>query len=155
MDSWLYWSFFIILYIIPQLIQKLLPKIFLPGRESNPGLPRDRRRYSPLYYQGRDVWISVHEGLHLLILAYHAMKNIYTLYTCIWFSIFWTLRLTFSKKSFGLAWEDKRVWIIQNGYSSPIKMFINRLRFRVLWTLLYNLVKCWACSHYHLLQWLM
>ena len=24
----------------------------LPGGESNPGLPRDRRRYSPLYYRG-------------------------------------------------------------------------------------------------------
>ena len=24
----------------------------LPGRELNPGLPRDRRGYSPLYYQG-------------------------------------------------------------------------------------------------------
>ena len=27
-------------------------KILLPDRESNPGLPRDRRRYSPLYYRG-------------------------------------------------------------------------------------------------------
>ena len=27
-------------------------KSTLPGRESNPGLPRDRRRYSPLYYRG-------------------------------------------------------------------------------------------------------
>ena len=27
-------------------------KIALPGRESNPGLPRDRRRYLPLYYRG-------------------------------------------------------------------------------------------------------
>ena len=25
----------------------------LPDGESNPGLPRDRRGYSPLYYQGR------------------------------------------------------------------------------------------------------
>ena len=25
---------------------------FLPGGESNPGLPRDRRGYSPLYYRG-------------------------------------------------------------------------------------------------------
>ena len=24
----------------------------LPGGESNPGLPRDRRGYSPLYYRG-------------------------------------------------------------------------------------------------------
>ena len=27
----------------------------LPGGESNPGLPRDRRRYSPLYYRGQDT----------------------------------------------------------------------------------------------------
>ena len=27
-------------------------KKLLPGGESNPGLPRDRRRYSPLYYRG-------------------------------------------------------------------------------------------------------
>jgi hypothetical protein len=26
-------------------------KFGLSGRESNPGLPRDRRRYSPLYYR--------------------------------------------------------------------------------------------------------
>ena len=29
----------------------LLRKV-LPDRESNPGLPRDRRGYSPLYYRG-------------------------------------------------------------------------------------------------------
>ena len=27
-------------------------KKVLPGGESNPGLPRDRRGYSPLYYRG-------------------------------------------------------------------------------------------------------
>ena len=27
----------------------------LPGGESNPGLPRDRRGYSPLYYRGLDT----------------------------------------------------------------------------------------------------
>ena len=27
-------------------------KFSLPVRESNPGLPRDRRGYSPLYYRG-------------------------------------------------------------------------------------------------------
>ena len=27
-------------------------KVYLPGGESNPGLPRDRRGYSPLYYRG-------------------------------------------------------------------------------------------------------
>ena len=31
---------------------ELEKKRFLPGGESNPGLPRDRRRYSPLYYRG-------------------------------------------------------------------------------------------------------
>ena len=34
----------------------------LPGRESNPGLPRDRRRYLPLYYRGLAV---------VLMLVYH------------------------------------------------------------------------------------
>ena len=37
-------------------MQKLifLEKVLdLPGGESNPGLPRDRRGYSPLYYRGR------------------------------------------------------------------------------------------------------
>ena len=29
----------------------------LPDRESNPGLPRDRRGYSPLYYRGLDYSI--------------------------------------------------------------------------------------------------
>ena len=29
----------------------------LPGGESNPGLPRDRRGYSPLYYRGWDEMI--------------------------------------------------------------------------------------------------
>ena len=27
----------------------------LPDRESNPGLPRDRRGYSPLYYRGLGI----------------------------------------------------------------------------------------------------
>ena len=27
-------------------------KLLLPGGESNPGLPRDRRGYLPLYYRG-------------------------------------------------------------------------------------------------------
>ncbi len=31
---------------------KARPKKKLPDRESNPGLPRDRRRYLPLYYRG-------------------------------------------------------------------------------------------------------
>ena len=30
--------------------------MFLPDRESNPGLPRDRRRSSPLDYRGIGGW---------------------------------------------------------------------------------------------------
>ena len=33
-------------------LRKYLMKILLPEGESNPGLPRDRRGYSPLYYRG-------------------------------------------------------------------------------------------------------
>ena len=33
-------------------VGKRKKKLGLPGRESNPGLPRDRRRYLPLYYRG-------------------------------------------------------------------------------------------------------
>ena len=32
--------------------RKSHPKISLPDGESNPGLPRDRRGYLPLYYRG-------------------------------------------------------------------------------------------------------
>ena len=32
-----------------------LLKLVLPGGESNPGLPRDRRGYSPLYYRGLNI----------------------------------------------------------------------------------------------------
>ena len=35
-------------------IQICTKKIDLPDRESNPGLPRDRRGYWPLYYRGLD-----------------------------------------------------------------------------------------------------
>ena len=34
------------------LLGKGKKKFNLPGGESNPGLPRDRRGYSPLYYRG-------------------------------------------------------------------------------------------------------
>ena len=30
-------------------------KMYLPGGESNPGLPRDRRGYLPLYYRGHKI----------------------------------------------------------------------------------------------------
>ena len=29
--------------------------MYLPGGESNPGLPRDRRGYLPLYYRGHKI----------------------------------------------------------------------------------------------------
>ena len=32
--------------------EKIFRKLFLPDGELNPGLPRDRRGYSPLYYRG-------------------------------------------------------------------------------------------------------
>ena len=43
--------------------QKNEKRNVLPGRESNPGLPRDRRRYLPLYYRGltdtsKLVWVE-------------------------------------------------------------------------------------------------
>ena len=40
----------------------------LPGRESNPGLPRDRRRYLPLYYRGllgESAIILPYQGVYL------------------------------------------------------------------------------------------
>ena len=41
------------------------PEKMLPDRESNPGLPRDRRGYSPLYYRGlHDFWSII------LLIAY-------------------------------------------------------------------------------------
>ena len=40
---------------MPELKKYFWPKkSFLPDRESNPGLPRDRRRSSPLDYRGLD-----------------------------------------------------------------------------------------------------
>ena len=36
-----------------------IKKELLPGGELNPGLPRDRRGYSPLYYRGSDVGTEI------------------------------------------------------------------------------------------------
>ena len=42
-------------FLVFCLVSHAWPKInFLPNGESNPGLPRDRRGYSPLYYRGFD-----------------------------------------------------------------------------------------------------
>ena len=41
-------------------------KAILPDGELNPGLPRDRRGYSPLYYRGFDIFFSIfviHENI--------------------------------------------------------------------------------------------
>ena len=40
-------------------IQKKYSKNLLPGRESNPGLARDRRGYLPLYYRGHILNIFI------------------------------------------------------------------------------------------------
>merc|ERR1711954_135830 len=48
----------------------------LPDWESNPGLPRDRRRYSPLYYQGMDDRCPfLRLGINPWILLLHAEPN--------------------------------------------------------------------------------
>ena len=39
------------IYILHPFAKKFNSKVFLPGGESNPGLPRDRRGYLPLYYR--------------------------------------------------------------------------------------------------------
>ena len=45
---------FFILMILHLKIKYLTKRCILPGGELNPGLPRDRRGYSPLYYLGSD-----------------------------------------------------------------------------------------------------
>ena len=41
--------------------------IVLPGGESNPGLPRDRRGYSPLYYRGLLVTVAAKKSTCFLV----------------------------------------------------------------------------------------
>ena len=50
------------LYLIlfrPMIWPIAFSKNVLPGGESNPGLPRDRRGYSPLYYRGWSLFLSL------------------------------------------------------------------------------------------------
>ena len=52
-------------------VVKIVEKVFLPDRESNPGLPRDRRRSLPLDYRGFVVsdmkhWPAGHDTRHWL-----------------------------------------------------------------------------------------
>ncbi len=41
-------------------------KMYLPGGESNPGLPRDRRGYLPLYYRGHTMFRK-HNGFIVIL----------------------------------------------------------------------------------------
>ncbi len=45
-------------------------KKFLPDGESNPGLPRDRRGYWPLYYRGLDVKSGIFVFHYWLIISH-------------------------------------------------------------------------------------
>ena len=49
-------------FLLYGLLHKKNSKTILPDRELNPGLPRDRRGYSPLYYRGclRSLVLSVY-----------------------------------------------------------------------------------------------
>ena len=49
----------------------------LPGGESNPGLPRDRRRYSPLYYRGWGTFWEQNSLLDSLLLPTTISRWIY------------------------------------------------------------------------------
>ena len=49
----------------------------LPGGESNPGLPRDRRRYSPLYYRGWGTFGEQNSLLDSLLLPTTISRWIY------------------------------------------------------------------------------
>ena len=46
----------------------------LPGGESNPGLPRDRRGYSPLYYRGPSL-SNAENLIYLLNNSRHTVHN--------------------------------------------------------------------------------
>ena len=52
-------------------------KKILPGGESNPGLPRDRRRYSPLYYRGWGTFWEQNSLLDSLLLPTTISRWIY------------------------------------------------------------------------------
>ena len=51
-----------------KVLQGTLGNKSLPGGESNPGLPRDRRGYSPLYYRGTWTLDSGNFGLLLVMI---------------------------------------------------------------------------------------
>ena len=44
--------------------EKQETKDILPGGESNPGLPRDRRGYLPLYYRGHIIRCAYYLEMH-------------------------------------------------------------------------------------------
>ena len=69
-DIWLLGTLLLSKVCLPRLwLCKKCGKMFLPDRESNPGLPRDRRRSLPLDYRGLDrkshkFWHAVHYLSH-------------------------------------------------------------------------------------------
>ena len=55
----------------------------LPGGESNPGLPRDRRGYSPLYYRGRHTNNTLRRlNIILLTGGFINISNIFDPFRC-------------------------------------------------------------------------
>ena len=54
-----------------------IEKKSLPGGESNPGLPRDRRRYSPLYYRGCGNFLEQNSLVNSLLLPTTISRWIY------------------------------------------------------------------------------
>ena len=68
----------------------------LPDGELNPGLPRDRRGYSPLYYRGFDgIYLFMIETLYSKKYLY-----IYILNFCICMSLFTCINFTLAKINF-------------------------------------------------------
>ncbi len=72
-------------------------KKLLPDGELNPGLPRDRRGYSPLYYRGLDVkrvWKQKYKKTALYINMIYWSHNLRSLRIFSWtlhFSLFFFL----------------------------------------------------------------
>ena len=50
-------------------------KEVLPGGESNPGLPRDRRGYSPLYYRGLSYTSKQIFLYYFIIVLFSPVRN--------------------------------------------------------------------------------
>ena len=84
--------------MIPDKLGKFIPKyyqnVYLPDGELNPGLPRDRRGYWPLYYRGLDVDVATsldfeeHAALCVHVLSKYlwkgAQRNSVALISMVW-----------------------------------------------------------------------